>query len=348
MKQIFTIVIALLVSASAWAQSPQKMSYQAVIRNSSDALVSNQSVGMQVSILQGSATGTSVYSETHTPTSNANGLVSIEIGAGNAVSGNYAAINWADGPYFIRTETDPAGGTNYTISGTSQLLTVPFAHYADVADSISGGITYSETDPVYSSSIASAITAADTANWNNDMDTQLDSTDIANFGFITEDTNTQLDSADIANLGFVAGPHPVIKSSGASAFLTGQFTMPGSTAKIEFDTTDFDLQGEFNTIANRFIANDSGLYHVDVSLAIDAGLTTSYLYFIKVRVNGSDRFQFTTNDEVTLSPVVHALSKTIQLSANDVVEVWMFTNNPGPLSINPDPTRTYFSLVKVN
>ncbi|MBN8643084.1 MAG: collagen-like protein [Flavobacteriales bacterium] len=106
------------------------MSYQAVIRNASNALVSNANVGVKVSILQTSATGTTVYAETHQPTTNTNGLATFEIGGGTVVSGSFATINWANGPYFIKTETDPTGGTNYTISGTSQLLSVPFALYA--------------------------------------------------------------------------------------------------------------------------------------------------------------------------------------------------------------------------
>ncbi len=119
-----------LVLQSASAQAPQKMSYQAVIRNASNTLVANANVGVKVSILQTTATGTSVYSETHQPTTNTNVLATFEIGNGTVISGNFAAINWANGPYFIKTETDPTGGTNYTISGTSQLLSVPFALYA--------------------------------------------------------------------------------------------------------------------------------------------------------------------------------------------------------------------------
>ena len=106
------------------------MSYQAVIRNASNVLVANANVGMRISILQTTATGTVVYSERQTPTTNANGLATLEIGGGTVLSGNFTTINWANGPYFIKTETDPTGGTSYTISGTSQLLSVPFALYA--------------------------------------------------------------------------------------------------------------------------------------------------------------------------------------------------------------------------
>jgi len=120
----------LLINSSIFAQAPQKMSYQAVIRNTSGALVSSASVGMQISILQGSVAGTAVYAETQTPSTNANGLVSIEIGGGTIVSGNFSTINWANGPYFIKTETDPTGGTAYTIVGTNELMSVPYALFS--------------------------------------------------------------------------------------------------------------------------------------------------------------------------------------------------------------------------
>lgn len=112
------------------AQVPQKMSYQAVLRNSSNSLITQTVVGMKISILQGSEVGTPVYVETQEPTTNINGLASLEIGTGEAVSGTFSTIDWATGPYFIKTETDPTGGSNYSITGTSQLLSVPYALFS--------------------------------------------------------------------------------------------------------------------------------------------------------------------------------------------------------------------------
>ena len=126
---------SIVLTVTTTTQVPEKMSYQAVVRNTTNNLVTNQPVGMQISILQGSSTGTAVYVETQTPTSNANGLVSLEIGGGTVVSGNMATINWANGPYFIKTETDPTGGSSYTITGTSQLLSAPYALYAKTSGS---------------------------------------------------------------------------------------------------------------------------------------------------------------------------------------------------------------------
>ena len=135
MKKLFTILLAVFLTATVWAQSPNKMSYQAVIRNSSDTLVTNTQIGLEVNIRQGTTSGTVVYTETQMPTTNANGLVSIEIGGGSG----FNTIDWANGPYFIETKTDPAGGTNYTITGTSQLLSVPYALYAANAGTATGG-----------------------------------------------------------------------------------------------------------------------------------------------------------------------------------------------------------------
>jgi hypothetical protein len=138
MRSLFTIVAAVFVTAISWAQIPQKMSYQAVIRNSENALVTSSPVGMRISILQGSTDGSPVYVENQTPTSNANGLATIEIGGGTPVTGTFASIDWSSGLYFIKTETDPTGGTNYTITGTSQMLSVPYALYAEISGSTNG------------------------------------------------------------------------------------------------------------------------------------------------------------------------------------------------------------------
>jgi len=104
-------------------------------------LAVNSNIGMQISILQGSATGTAVYVESFSPTTNANGLVTIEIGTGTVVSGNFTNIDWSTGTYFIKTETDLNGGANYTITGTSQMLSVPYALYAKTAEQVDG-MTY--------------------------------------------------------------------------------------------------------------------------------------------------------------------------------------------------------------
>ena len=139
MKKLYTFISAVILSVSLWAQAPQKMSYQAVIRGANNVLVVEKPVGVRISILQGSETGSTVYTETHTPTTNTNGLASLSIGAGKSPSSDFSKIDWSKGPYFVKTETDVAGGTNYQLTSVSELMSVPYAIHAKTAESIVGG-----------------------------------------------------------------------------------------------------------------------------------------------------------------------------------------------------------------
>ena len=136
MRKSLTSLILLFSVAYGFAQTPQKMSYQCVVRKSGGELVANHSIGLRISILQESTSGNVVYQETYNPKpqTNANGLVTVEIGGGVVLSGNFSDIDWGSATYYLKTETDPTGGTNYTISGTSQLLSVPYALHAKTAD----------------------------------------------------------------------------------------------------------------------------------------------------------------------------------------------------------------------
>ncbi len=121
----------LLCAAPLGAQAPQSFNYQSIIRDGSGELVTDQQVGVQISILQGSALGMAVYEETHSPSTNLNGLATLTIGEGTPVTGIFSDIDWAAGPYFLKTETDPTGETSYSISSISQLLSVPYALFAE-------------------------------------------------------------------------------------------------------------------------------------------------------------------------------------------------------------------------
>ena len=203
MKKLFTIIAAVLLTASLFAQSPEKMSYQAVVRNSSQELVVNQSIGMQISILQNSENGSAAYVERHFPATNANGLVTLEIGTGTIVSGNFTTIDWANGPYFIKIETDLNGGANYSISGTSQLLSVPYALHAKTAETVTGGIT--ETDPVFTA-------------WDKDY------ADLINTPAAADGSETKVTAGTnvtVTGSGTTASPYVVNATSGGSTLAIG-------------------------------------------------------------------------------------------------------------------------------
>lgn len=150
MKKLYFIIIEVLITVNMIAQVPQKMSYQCIIRNSGGDMVKNQSIGIRISILQGSTSGIVVYRETYNPNpqTNENGLVTIDIGSGLAITGTFPGINWTNGPYFLKTETDPTGATNYTIAGTSQLLSVPYAFYAKSSETSLDAVKTSGTQTI--------------------------------------------------------------------------------------------------------------------------------------------------------------------------------------------------------
>lgn len=144
-KIIITLALTLLTIAGAVAQVPQGFNYQAVVRNAQGELVTDATVGVRISLLQGSADGRTVYTETQTPQTNAGGLFTIVIGQGDATTGSFAAIDWAEGPYFINSEVDPEGGNNYTVSSVQQLLSVPYAMFAGSAAN-AGDVTRAYVD----------------------------------------------------------------------------------------------------------------------------------------------------------------------------------------------------------
>jgi len=208
MKKLFTLFVsALFCIATLWAQSPQKMSYQAVLRDAAGKLITNKSIGMKISILQGSGTGTEVYKEIYNPNpqTNPNGLVSLEIGSGLTLTGTFDAIDWASGPYFIKIETDPTGGTGYSIIGTSQILSTPYALYAKKAgNGFSGNYSdlsnkpnladtskylKTEKELIFNASVAKGIKTADTAKWNAKSNFSGKYTDLTNKPTFTDSIN---------------------------------------------------------------------------------------------------------------------------------------------------------------
>ena len=175
MKHLFTFLFFATFIANIWAQSPDQMSYQAIIRDADNHLVQDANITMRISILQGSATGTIEYLENHDATTNSNGLVTVQIGTGTTTD-DFSSIDWATGPYFIKTETDPAGGTDYTLVNTSQLLSVPYALHANTANNITG-------------SAAADITATDIENLSNLSGINSGDQNISRTGLIVTLTN---------------------------------------------------------------------------------------------------------------------------------------------------------------
>jgi hypothetical protein len=127
MKKYFLSLMFFVASVALLAQAPQRFNYQAVARNEAGEALSNQNVAFRFSILQGGENGTVVYSETQSLGTNDFGLINTAIGSGTVQSGNFSTINWGSNSFFLKVEMDPAGGNSYSLIGSSQLLSVPYA-----------------------------------------------------------------------------------------------------------------------------------------------------------------------------------------------------------------------------
>ncbi|MBP6976871.1 MAG: fibrobacter succinogenes major paralogous domain-containing protein [Bacteroidales bacterium] len=179
---VFSIAVTLLL-----AQVPEAINYQAIIRGNTDAVLSNEPVNIRISLLEDNITGNVVYCENHSTTTNNYGIVNLAIGTGTVISGTFDSIDWGGSYHFVKIELDTAGGTNYYHMGTSQLLTVPYAFYANEVATVSdidlnhwntayswgdhalaGYLTgFTETDPIFGLSAAYSIVPNDIINWNN-------------------------------------------------------------------------------------------------------------------------------------------------------------------------------------
>ncbi len=151
MKKITLILFfVVLTGITVFAQVPEKINYQAVIRNSSGELVTNQDVGIKVSILDETSSGDVLYSEEHAVSTNAYGQVAIEIGDGTGATSDFGSIDWGINDKFLKLEVDIEGGTSYVPIGTSQMLSVPYAFYANSASNLGDENVYSPaTDTLF-------------------------------------------------------------------------------------------------------------------------------------------------------------------------------------------------------
>ena len=154
----------LIIPFISLAQAPEKINFQSILRNREGEIMANKAVSLKINILEGAINGPIKYVETHIKTTDKSGLISLQIGAGSILSGSFHVINWGNGSHFIQLEADFEGGSQFTILGTQRLLSVPYALFSNVADTVLH--VKSESDPHFDLSVAKGITQADTAYWN--------------------------------------------------------------------------------------------------------------------------------------------------------------------------------------
>ena len=138
MKLKLTLCLAFLIMLSnfAFSQAPNSFKYQSMIRKADGTVLANQTISVKISILKGSTSGEETYSEVHSITSNVFGIININIGEGSNINGLISSIDWSSESYFVKIEMDETGGTNYSLTSVSQLLSVPYALNANTVNFI--------------------------------------------------------------------------------------------------------------------------------------------------------------------------------------------------------------------
>jgi hypothetical protein len=152
----FYFILALFLSVQVFAQAPEGINYQMVVRDFSNTLISNSTMALQVQIRQTSAAGPIVYQEQHTVTTNVQGIVNLVIGNGTAQVGTFATISWGNGPYFASFGIDfngSVGGLVFQNYGSQQLMSVPYALYAKSSGATLNQWQYGTTPPTASSGV---------------------------------------------------------------------------------------------------------------------------------------------------------------------------------------------------
>jgi hypothetical protein len=231
--QLLTTFCFLLFTLLVNAQTPPNaFNYSAVARNAAGQPIATTTIGIQITILKTSPTGASQYSENHFVNTDAFGLFNLVIGAGAVQSGSMATIDWSNDNYYLKVGMDASGGTNFLTMGTTQLLSVPYALYAKSAGTVSGGAN--ETDPIFGSSVASGISAVDTANWNNKQNQLIAGSNI------TINGNTINASASGGGSGITITS---VSSAGDTLYLSnGQTFVAGTNGTLPLGT----VAGEMN------------------------------------------------------------------------------------------------------
>ncbi len=225
-KRKLLVVFITLISFAAFAQAPQSFNYQSVVRNASGALVSNQAVKLRLSITDAASGGNILYRESHSLTTNQFGLVTAAVGEGTVLNGSFASINWGAGSRYLQVEVDPTGGNTFADMGTAQLLSVPYALYAETSGNSAVGPTgaVGATGPTGAQGVTGATGATGTSGQAGDRYTTTSSTSIS----ISNGAKTLTVGT---GLSYAVGQTVIIANS-ATNVMTGTVTAYNSTTGV--------------------------------------------------------------------------------------------------------------------
>jgi hypothetical protein len=281
-KSILTLLVCLILT-TALAQVPQGINYQAVARTAQGLIIPNQAIGTRFSILDGTINGTVVYQETFTTQTNSFGLFTLVIGKGTPVTGTFAGINWASGTdKFLKVEIAPTGGNNYQLQGTSQLMSVPYALYADKTKLISGNNTINITNG--NTITGNYVAANNTLNINGNAISGNyqagNSTLLINGNTITGNyvaaNNTLLINGNTISGNYQAGNNTLLINGNN---ITGNY-VAGSGISITGNVIS-------STASGQWLNHPNGIYYPAANTAGNVGIRTTPSSSVSLVVNGN-------------------------------------------------------------
>jgi|GEM_PF-1870268 len=302
MKKIILSVMAICLAMLANAQTPQAVNYQAVVRDAQGLVIPNQAVAFQLSVLETSSSGPAVYVETHNLTTNAFGLANLQLGTGTVVTGNFSTISWGTGSHFLSVELDETGGSSYTLMGTSELISVPYALYAQSVEN--DQVDDADADP--SNEINTSLSLNGTT---------LELTDAA--GILTVNLSSLQDGVNDADADPLNETNTSLILNGTTLELTdsaGTLTANLSSLQDGVNDADADPTNEFNTGAT--FANDT--------LAITDGGGT-----LQVDLSGLN-----DNDWVRNGNHLYVINDSVAVGTNEIEAVFSVGGQSSFYSVN--------------
>jgi hypothetical protein len=285
MKKIYLLL--LLVTGAVMAQIPQGFSYQAVALNASGQAVASAPVKIRLSILDNSATGTAVYTETHNPTTNNVGLFNLTIGQGTPVTGTFAGINWAQNSKFLKVEIDVANGNNYVTVGSSQLLAVPYAMFAGAVAGMGGSTGMSFTDLYMYGSFNSFNPA--TALRLGELPSSMGFT---GFKYLTAGTQIKFITSPTATVAYGNGGDNQLAANGANFTVSSTGIYRIQVTDNFTDTAYFANFTSQNFVVNTYFGND-----VQMTYNAGTGILTAIVNVPAVTAVEDRKFTFEISNE---------------------------------------------------
>jgi hypothetical protein len=332
MKRIFILSFLTLLSVLSYAQAPQKFSFQAVVRNSTNEIIANTAIGVRISILQSNENGSIIYQEVFSPnpTTNFNGLLTLQIGGGIVMQGSLAAIDWSSGAYYIKSEFDTSGGTNYSIVGTSQLLSVPYALYSARSATSTLPQGANEGDILYWNGSAWVVLDAGTERqtlticngelkWAPFLPTVTTNTSVTNIAQFTATVSGNVSNDGCGNVTrgicYSTSPNPTISNSIVAA---GQ-----GTGNFSANLTNLNAATQY--YARSYATNGAGTAYGN-----QINFTTSNIILPTITLDSAS-FEPLYSDTINIFSFIQTLRGSILNSGGQIQDTgFVWANSPNP------------------